>query len=54
MGKISFLGGEIVGFRKWAGYLAILRRKRAMKRVRAFRKQLPAGWKFDRDEANAR
>ncbi|MGH7065586.1 MAG: AbrB/MazE/SpoVT family DNA-binding domain-containing protein [Stellaceae bacterium] len=29
-------------------------RKRALARIRALRKDLPAGWKFDRDEANAR
>lgn len=29
-------------------------RKRALARIRAFRKELPAGWKFDREEANAR
>ena len=29
-------------------------RERALKRIRAFRKTLPADWKFDRDEANAR
>jgi antitoxin MazE len=29
-------------------------RERALERMRALRKPLPAGWKFDRDEANAR
>jgi antitoxin MazE len=29
-------------------------RERALARIRAFRKPLPAGWKLDRDEANAR
>ncbi|MBI3514919.1 MAG: AbrB/MazE/SpoVT family DNA-binding domain-containing protein [Proteobacteria bacterium] len=29
-------------------------RARALARVRAFRKTLPADWKFDREEANAR
>src|SRR5262249_47141576 len=29
-------------------------RQRALERIRAFRKQLPADWKFDREEANAR
>jgi antitoxin MazE len=29
-------------------------RERAMARIRAFRKALPADWKFDRQEANAR
>jgi antitoxin MazE len=29
-------------------------RERALERIRAFRKQLPADWKFDREEANAR
>lgn len=29
-------------------------RERALARIRAFRKQLPADWKFDRDKANAR
>jgi antitoxin MazE len=29
-------------------------RERALARIRAFRKQLPPGWRFDRDEANAR
>jgi len=29
-------------------------RERALKRLRALRKELPADWKFDRDEANAR
>ena len=29
-------------------------RERALERVRAFRKPLPADWKFDRDEANSR
>jgi len=29
-------------------------RERALARIRAFRKKLPADWKFDRDEANAR
>jgi antitoxin MazE len=29
-------------------------RERALERIRALCKPLPAGWKFDRDEANAR
>ena len=29
-------------------------RERALKRIRAFRKALPADWKLDREEANAR
>lgn len=29
-------------------------RKRALERLRAFRKALPPDWKFDREEANAR
>jgi antitoxin MazE len=29
-------------------------RERAMSRIRAFRKEIPADWKFDREEANAR
>ena len=29
-------------------------RERALARIRAFRKSLPADWKFDREEANAR
>lgn len=29
-------------------------RERALERMRALRKPLPPGWKFDRDEANAR
>jgi antitoxin MazE len=29
-------------------------RERALKHIRALRKELPADWKFDRDEANAR
>jgi antitoxin MazE len=29
-------------------------RERALKRIRAFRKPLPADWKFDRGEANSR
>ncbi|HLI13546.1 MAG TPA: AbrB/MazE/SpoVT family DNA-binding domain-containing protein [Alphaproteobacteria bacterium] len=29
-------------------------RERALARIRAFRKQLPADWKFDRGDANAR
>jgi antitoxin MazE len=29
-------------------------RERALARVRALRKELPADWKFDREEANAR
>jgi antitoxin MazE len=29
-------------------------RERALKRIKALRKPLPPGWKFDRDEANAR
>ena len=29
-------------------------RERALERIRAFRKELPPDWKFDRDEANAR
>jgi antitoxin MazE len=29
-------------------------RLRALERIRAFRKTLPADWKFDRDEANSR
>jgi antitoxin MazE len=29
-------------------------RERALQRIRAFRKTLPADWKFDRDEANSR
>lgn len=30
------------------------RRERAIERIRTLRKPLPAGWTFDRDEANAR
>jgi antitoxin MazE len=29
-------------------------REHALERIRAFRKQLPADWKFDREQANAR
>ena len=29
-------------------------RERALKRIRDLRKMLPADWKFDREEANAR
>ena len=29
-------------------------RERALERVRALRKPLPPGWRFDRDEANTR
>ena len=29
-------------------------RELALERIRAFRKELPPDWKFDRDEANAR
>jgi antitoxin MazE len=29
-------------------------RERALERMRALRKPLPPGWKFDREEANAR
>lgn len=29
-------------------------RERALTRIRALRKPLPQGWKFDRDEANSR
>jgi antitoxin MazE len=29
-------------------------RERALARIRSFRKNLPADWKFDREEANAR
>ena len=29
-------------------------REQAIARIRAFRKPLPPGWKFDRDDANAR
>jgi antitoxin MazE len=29
-------------------------RARALERIRAFRKALPANWRFDRDEANSR
>jgi antitoxin MazE len=29
-------------------------RERALERIRAFRKPLPADWKFDREEANSR
>jgi antitoxin MazE len=29
-------------------------RERALARIRALRKKLPADWKFDRDEANVR
>lgn len=29
-------------------------RDRALERIRSLRRPLPAGWKFDRDEANAR
>ncbi len=29
-------------------------RERALERIRSLRKPLPAGWTFDRDEANAR
>jgi antitoxin MazE len=30
------------------------KRDQALQRIRALRRPLPAGWKFDRDEANAR
>jgi antitoxin MazE len=30
------------------------RRTRALERIRAFRRPLPAGWKFDREEDSAR
>lgn len=29
-------------------------RERALERIKAFAKRLPADWRFDRDEANAR
>lgn len=29
-------------------------REQALKRIRAFQKPLPPGWRFDREEANAR
>jgi antitoxin MazE len=29
-------------------------REQALERIRSLRKPLPPGWKFDRDEANAR
>ncbi|MGO8920966.1 MAG: AbrB/MazE/SpoVT family DNA-binding domain-containing protein [Stellaceae bacterium] len=29
-------------------------REQALARIRAFRKKLPPGWRFDRDEANSR
>lgn len=29
-------------------------RERALERIRGLRKPLPAGWRFDRDEANVR
>jgi antitoxin MazE len=29
-------------------------RERALERLRTLRKPIPAGWRFDRDEANAR
>lgn len=29
-------------------------RERAMEKIRSLRRPLPAGWKFDRDEANSR
>ena len=29
-------------------------REQALERIRAFQKLLPPGWKFDREEANAR
>ena len=29
-------------------------RERALERIRSMRRPLPAGWKFDRDEANSR
>lgn len=29
-------------------------RERALERIRSFRKKLPPGWRFDRDDANAR
>jgi antitoxin MazE len=29
-------------------------RERALKRIQALRRELPPGWKFDRDEANRR
>jgi antitoxin MazE len=29
-------------------------RERALARIRALRKELPADWKFDREEVNAR
>jgi antitoxin MazE len=30
------------------------RREHALERIRALRRPLPPGWKFDRDDANAR
>lgn len=29
-------------------------REKALERIRSMRRPLPAGWKFDRDEANSR
>lgn len=30
------------------------KRRAALERIRAFKWELPAGWKFDREEANSR
>jgi antitoxin MazE len=44
--------GHIVGNRAFD--IARDRSPRALARIRAFHKEFPPDWKFDRDEANAR
>lgn len=49
--------GEEVEGRIVDGGFTVLRdrsRQRAIKRIRELARPLPPGWKFDRDEANAR
>jgi antitoxin MazE len=47
------IGIHIAGEREF-GVLRKPGREELLKRLRAFRGRLPAGFKFDRDEANAR
>jgi antitoxin MazE len=46
--EIHVAGGRSFGIARDKG------RERALKRIRQLSKELPPGWKFDRDEANAR
>lgn len=37
-----------------SGVASTMTREQALERIRALKVQLPAGWKFDREEANRR